>query len=248
MADTIDPESLIKREGSTEIPYSQRGDDWPLRKKVLFRKGISYSNVADITRFNNNLNNVEFPWGSSQVMLPDCTTTEIGANLSSKTVYKVNCPGFLYMQRWSGNNVSGFYDVYIDGDATFSNGPKYMKTLDVYPDENRKYYTKSGSSYIEVGTLITFNPSVTYYEKFDKTYFLLFSSENGGVSGSNMFPICPGKNTHIWIKSSLSGCALAYMPAAGFSGGLSKISSSNINSLVFNAFSRENARYVFNRS
>ena len=247
MADVIDPESLIKRDGSSVIPYSQDITDWPLRKKVLFRKGISYDNVADITRFNDNLNNVGFPWGSDQVMLPDCTTTGTGTNLSSKTVYKVNCPGFLYMQRWNGNNTSGYYEVYIDGDSKFANGPKYMETLDAYPDENRKYYTKSGSNYTEAGKMVVFSPGETYYEKFDKTYFLLFSSENGGITGSNMFPICPGKNTHIWISTSLSGCALAYMPAAGYSGGLSAISSSNISSLTFNAFNKENARYVFNR-
>lgn len=247
MADVIDPESLIKRDGSSVIPYSQDITDWPLRKKVLFRKGVSYSGVADITKFNNNLNNVNFPWGSDQVMLPDCTSTQEGEELSMKTVYKINCPGFLYMQRWHGNNTSSWCDVYIDGDANFSPGPKYIKTLDAFPDENRKYYVKSGSAYTDAGKMVTFASGVTYYEKFDYTYFLLFSSKNGSVSGSNMFPICPGNNTHIWINGSFSGNSLAFMPAAGFNDKLSKVGT-NISSLVFRSFSKENARYVFNRS
>lgn len=263
MAEDIieDTGRLFKRVGNEEILYPADDQNFALREKKLMRTQKSYSAFTDIQIYKNDLESSPgFP--SDKVMLPNCVSQ---FELTNKQIYKVTSPGFIYSQRWSGNTTKFAYTVYIDGGyasgqesapepySPFSDGDKYLRTTDSYPDPSKTYYIRSGSTFTAVSDIFVFSNSTTYYEKYGRTYFTLFSSRNGsGSRSNNMFPICPGKYTHIAVgieNTGVRALKVVFIAAAGYDpgGGLQALSGKTISSLAFNKFTVHNAGYIFRK-
>lgn len=252
----VDAGSLFKRESNGEkTPYPASDPNFSLREKKLVKQPKSYSSFTDIRRYTNNLN-YSPRFNANKAMLPNFGGGTY--TLMNKRIYKVNVPGFIYTQRYT-NTYPNKFSVFIDGDNPFSEGPKYMPTPDGFPDSSREYFVRNGDSYVSAGRageLLAFDRNKTYYEKFGKTYFLLYSSNNRvGPVSNNLFPICPGISTYILISGINTNAENAvFVPALDrslFNSGndlLTMISKKDEAVPPFNAFNAYNARYVFRRA